>query len=285
MRTYLECIPCVMTQGLNAARLATPDENLHEQVLRTLSAELSEVDWSGTPMVLGRIAQRLVEELTGRRDPYLSIRQRCNAEALALYPRLKQLVRDADDPLLTAVKIAVAGNIIDFGVASHEFDVENTLQEVLGSPFAVDDYERFAQRLSSGRSVLYLADNAGEIVFDRVLIEQMNGVDITVAVKSEPFINDAILTDAQASGLTEVAKVIEVPLHPETSEQMRQAWESADIIISKGQANYEAFSEMDGAIFFLLLAKCSVLAGHIGVRKGDMVLLDGASRTAKQPEN
>ncbi len=288
MRTYLECIPCVMTQGLNAARLATPDEKVHEQVLRALSAELAEADWSGTPMALGRIAQRLVEELTGRQDPYLSVRERCNAEALALYPRLKQLVRHADDPLLTAVKIAVAGNIIDFGVASHEFDVEDTLQEVLSSPFAVDDYEPFVRQLSGGRTVLYLADNAGEIVFDRILIEQMKDiqdVDVTVAVKNEPFINDAVLTDARASGLNEAAQVIEVPLYPETSEQMRQAWESADVIIAKGQANYEAYSEMDGPLFFLLLAKCDVLAKHIGVGKGDMVLLDGAKRRAKQPHH
>ena len=278
MKAYLDCIPCIITQGLKTARLATADEDVHEQVVRTLVKELGEADWSATSMELGRIAQRVAQEATNCPDPYRAIREQSNAEALALYPRLRKTAAEADDPLQTAARIAIAGNIIDFGVASHVIDVEATLARVLNGSFAVDHYDRFARRLRGASSVLYLADNAGEIVFDRVLIEQMANADVTVAVKNEPFINDAMLSDAEAAGLTDLVDVIQVPIYPDTSEALQQAWASADLIVAKGQANYEAYSEAAGPLFFLLLAKCDLIARHVGVSKGDMILLDRRSR-------
>ncbi len=273
MRTLLDCIPCVVRQGVQAARLATADVNTQRRVVKALLGELAEADLSGTPMDLGQIVQRVVREVTHCADPYQAVRQRSNAEALLLYPRLRQIVTAASDPLLSAAKAAVAGNIIDFGALAEGFDLEATLDHVLHSPFAVDDSHLLTQHLRTASTVLYLADNAGEIVFDRLLIEQLPVERVVVAVRGEPFINDALLADAQAVGLTEVARVIGAPLPPATTEEFDRVWGSAELVIAKGQANYEAYSEAGGVIFFLLLAKCECIAHDIGVRRGDAVLL------------
>ena len=271
MKAFLDCFPCAVGQALRAARIATDDEQVHRAAVVAALRELADVDSQATPMELGRIAQRIAKQVTGCRDPYAEIKKQSNSEALRLYPHLKQIVQVSDDPLRTATKIAIAGNIIDFG-APHKIDVEAALERVLASDFAVDDYGLFAQRLADAPRVLYLADNAGEIVFDRVLIEEIPAAEVTVAVKDQPFINDVLLADATVTGLTDVARVIEVPIYPDTSPQLEDAWAWADLIIAKGQANYEAYSDADGLIFFLLLAKCDCVARDVGVNLGDMIL-------------
>ncbi len=278
MKAFLDCIPCIVQQGLRTARLVTSDEEVHRRVVVRLLSELGGADLSATPMELGQIAQRVAREVSDCPDAYATIRKDSNAEALRLYPRLKQIVAGADDALLAATKIAIAGNIIDFGAPAQDFDVEATLDRVLESTFAIDHYELFAQRLRSVSNLLYLADNAGEIVFDRVLVEHIPAEHIVVAVKSEPFINDALMEDARTTGLTDVAHVIEVPIYPDTSPQFEEAWGNAELIIAKGQANYEAYSDADGPLFFLLLAKCDFVAQHIGVNNGDMILLGRQKR-------
>jgi uncharacterized protein with ATP-grasp and redox domains len=241
--------------------------------MQALLAELSATDLTLTPVELGHIAQQIVARETGIADPYREARTRSNADALALYPRLKQSVRSSEEPLQTAARIAIVGNIIDLGAYGDGYDVEATLAQLLRSPFGRDDFARFRAAVERAETVLYLADNAGEIVFDRVLIEELSGKQTTVAVKGQPFINDAMLPDAQQVGLTDIARVIEVPIYPGTTEQLTAAWEAADVIISKGHANYESYDEAEGPLFFLLLAKCDFVAKSAGVSKGEMVLL------------
>lgn len=272
MKAFVDCIPCAVRQALRAARIASDDERDHRAVVTRVTRELASVDPNATPMELGQIAQRAACELTGCADPYVAIKKQSNEEAWQLYPRLKEMVRAADDPLCTATKIATAGNVIDFGTPYH-IDVEETLGRAMTSEFGVDDYELFAERLADAARVLYLTDNAGEIVFDRVLIEELPTEQVVVAVKDKPFINDALLADAVAVGLTELVKVIEVPLYPDRSRQFDDTWAWADLIVAKGQANYEVYSEAEGLIFFLLLAKCDSVAEDAGVRVGDMILL------------
>lgn len=272
MRAFLDCMPCIIRQGLQSARLTSADESQQRQVMQKLLAELSQADPSATPVALGLIAQSVAEEVTGCRDAYAGVREQCNRDALRLYPRLKEIVESADDRLLTAAKLAIAGNIIDFGALGEDFDIEGTISRVLASPPSVDDYPKFVERVREASRVLYLADNAGEIVFDRVLVEELSRKQVTVAVRSRPYINDAILADAETVGLTDVARVIGAPIHPETSPELKEAWRAADLIVAKGQANYESYSEAEGPIFFLLIAKCDFVASDIGVNKGDIIL-------------
>ena len=273
MEAFLDCIACTVTQGLRTARYSSDDPEVQERVMRGILAEFAGADLALTPVELGHIALKVAARETGVADPYRDVRIRSNADALRLYPRLKDIVRASDGPLQTATRIAIAGNIIDFGAVGEDFDVEATVERVLKRPFARDDFGRFAEAVNGAESVLYLADNAGEIVFDRVLMEEMPGRRLTVAVKAEPFINDAMLADAQQVGLGEVAAIIEAPIYPGSNEALARAWREADLIISKGQANYEAYNEAEGPLFFLVLAKCDFVGLSVGVAKGEMMLL------------
>ena len=273
MKAFLDCVACTLGQALRTVRHCTNDPSVQRRVMHALLAELAETDLTLTPVELGHIAQRIVASETGVGDPYREARRRSNAEALALYPRLKAIVRSSEEPLQTAAKIAIVGNIIDLGAYGDDYDVEGTLAQLLQSPFGRDDFAPFREAVAHARTVLYLADNAGEIVFDRVLIEELSGKEITVAVKSQPFINDAMLPDAKQVGLADIARVIEVPIYPGTTEEFAATWEAADVIVSKGHANYESYDEASGPLFFLLLAKCDFVARSAGVSRGEMVLL------------
>ncbi len=270
MKLYLDCIPCIIGQALVSARLVTKDEKLQKQALSAAIKAVSEAEWGPTPMAVAKIVHRRVREALNCSDPYAQIKREHNTEALALYPRLQQLVAEADEPLQTAVKIAMAGNIMDLGVLQ-EFDVEATLEQVLKRPFAIDDYAAFKRDVELAQRVLYVADNAGEIVFDRMLLEQLQNKEITLAVKDQPFINDAMMADAVQVGIDELAEVIEVGPGAGV-EAFGPKWDAADLIVLKGQANYEAYSTARGPLYFLLLAKCELVAGEAGVQKGDMIL-------------
>ena len=281
MESFLDCLPCIVGQCVRAARFATDDERLQRRALNVVLEHLTEADLTRTPIDISLEPHRIVRAVTGCADPYAELRERSNADALALYPRLKSLVAESDDPLMTALRIAAAGNIMDFGALA-SFDVEAALDRALTEPFAIDHSQAFRGRLAESQRVLYLADNAGEIVFDRVLLEELGERELVVAVKSDLFINDALLADAMQVGLDEVARLIEVPPGADRPELFLGEWERADIIISKGQANYEALREARGPLFLLLIIKCPVLAADAGVDGGSMVLVSAEAAQGKQ---
>jgi len=271
VKAKLECLPCVARQALASARIATDNPELQGKIVQAAFGKLSQAGLDVTPMELGGIVQRTVRSMAGVEDPYRDIKRRSNAFALRKYPQLKKLVAAADNPLAVATKIAITGNIIDFGVPQR-LDVEKALDQILHTPFAVNDFALFAERVAAVDNILYLGDNAGEIVFDRILIEQFSPARVTVTVKNEPFINDAMEADAQAAGLDESVRILPIPIYPETTEEFEQAWSAADLIIAKGQANYEAYSDASGPLFFLLVAKCDMVARELGVSVGDLIL-------------
>ena len=271
MQTKLECLPCFARQALASARIATDNRELQGKIIQAVFGKLSQATLDATPMEFGGVVQRTVRDLTGVDDPYLDIKQQSNIFALDKYPEMKQLVASAEVPLAVATKIAITGNIIDFGVPER-LDIEEPLNRIMHTPFAVDDFELFADRISEADSILYLGDNAGEIVFDRVLIEELSASEITLTVKDEPFINDAMVADAQAAGFDESIRILPVPIYPQTTEEFEIAWSAADLIIAKGQANYEAYSQASGPLFYLLVAKCNMVARELGVSVGDLVL-------------
>jgi uncharacterized protein with ATP-grasp and redox domains len=209
-------------------------------------------------------------------DPYRDDKELATELALALYPELKEKVRVADDSLEMAVRIAIAGNIIDLGVAD-SYDLEATLQRVLTQAFAINDLDALRSALKQSDSILYLADNAGETVFDRVLIETL-GFPVSYVVKAAPIINDATRKDAVAAGIDRVANIIDngsgAPgtLLDQCSKLFCTQFAEADLIIAKGQANYESLSNSSAPIFFLLQAKCNVIARDLWVVEGGTIL-------------
>ena len=288
MRTYLDCIPCFFKQALQAARISGADLEMQREVLGQLSQLVADFSYDTSPVEMGRVIYSMISKVTGKKDPYKEIKEESNRLALRIYPELKKRVRESKNPLLTAVMLAIKGNLIDFNlkdgeeisseidrIANHNFDLE-----ISGSN-KLFDYQHFYQSLLKSHSILYLADNAGEVVFDRVLIEQL--VDdyeknILYVVKGKPALNNALVNDAIYCGINSVANVIScgadcpgVLLELCSSEFMR-LFEEAEMIISKGQCNYEALSEETSPLFFLLIAKCPVIAKHIGCEIGDFIL-------------
>ena len=280
MRTYFDCIPCMIRQSLDAVRLITKDESIHERVLREVLRVTSTSDLQKTPPEMGQKIHRLIRQLTEFDDPYRQMKKRFNTFALVLYPKLKLIVAESMEPLETAVRLAIAGNIIDLGVKSllKTHDIDKTIDEVLKVELDLSIFEDLKKEAATAKSILYLADNAGEIVFDRILIEQLGPERIKFAVKGRPVINDATIDDAQETGLTDLVRVISNgDDSPGTilrfcSEEFRHYFEEADLIIAKGQGNYESLSEVDKNIFFLLKAKCSVIANHLNCEVGAPVL-------------
>ena len=286
MRIFLDCIPCFVRQALDSARLATNDERIHEQVVREVLRLAADLDMSQSPPAIGQQIHRLIRKLINNNDPYRELKQRFNRLALRLCVELEERVRTSEDPLETAVRLAIAGNIIDLGVKTSikESDIERIIKDCLTADFDNQQIEEFRNAISQTGKILYLADNAGEIVFDRLLIEQMPAEKVTVVVKGAPIINDATIEDAEFAGLTEMVEVIDngsdVPgtILETCSQTFRERFEDADLIIAKGQGNYETLSDADKDIFFILKAKCPVIAGDLGCEVGEMILQRSKSR-------
>jgi len=280
MQIYLDCIPCFLRQTLDAARLATDDEQIHEQVVRNVLRLAADLDMSQSPPAIGQQIHRLIRELVGEEDPYHRIKKRFNDLALKLYPELRMQIVGSDERLETAIRLAIAGNIIDFGVKSslEEADLETAISESLAADFQSAQLESFQDSVTKAEEILYLCDNAGEIVFDRLLIEQLPYEKVTVVVKGRPVINDATMEDANVAGLTRIVEVIDngsdAPgtILESCSEEFRRRFAEADLIIAKGQGNYETLSDVEKDMFFILKAKCPVIARDLGCEVGEMIL-------------
>jgi len=290
MKIFLDCIPCFVRQALDAARLATDDEQIHEQVVRNILRLTADLDMSQSPPVMGQKIHRLIRELVGMEDPYHKIKKQFNELALKLYSELRKLIIGSEDPLETAIRLAIAGNIIDFGVNSklQESELEKTISECLAAEFSDMQLKPFQQAVNEAEEILYIADNSGEIIFDRLLIEQLPYEKITVVVKGRPVINDATMKDAELAGLPKVVEVIDngsdAPgtILESCSQYFRDRFAYADLIIAKGQGNYETLSEVNKNIFFILKAKCPVISRDLGCEVGEMILR--RSKTFEQEE-
>ncbi len=277
MKAYLECYPCFFKQILQTVREITSDEEQIKEVLAAFGQYIQHIPAEATPPEIGREVYRIISEKTGKADPYRELKKKCTREALALYPYLKEKIGASEDPLFTAARLAIAGNVIDFGVNAR-FDLNKDLDVHLSQKLAIDHFREFRRTLEQSCRVLYLADNAGETVFDRIFIEEM-GKPVVYAVRERPIINDALIQDALDAGLDNVAEIVssgtDAPgtILPFCSRDFLNVYDSADLIISKGQGNYEGLSDEARPVFFLLKAKCEVIAQDIGVDRGGLILM------------
>jgi uncharacterized protein with ATP-grasp and redox domains len=276
MKTYLDCIPCFFEQALRTVRAATDDEKIQKQLLDELGSMLKSISLGSTPPETGRMIYRRIAEITGNPDPYHELKHESTRRALDLYPSLKRTIEESEDSLLTAIRIAIAGNVMDFG-ANATYDIDDAIDEGLVKEFRICEYTAFRRRLAGAEHVLYIGDNAGETVFDRLLLETMNKPAV-YAVREIPVINDATAEDAIEAGLDKVATIMssgtDAPgtILSTCSREFRQALNEAEFIIAKGQGNYEALSNERHTIFFLLKVKCKIIADDMGVFQGDILL-------------
>jgi len=286
MKTELDCIPCFVRQTLETVRYATAYSDLQRSVFNEVLLFLKDADFDLSPPEIGRHICYLIKAITGSDDPYSKIKERDNLSALEVYGYLKRLAYHSANPLELGAKLAVAGNMIDFGANQRPKRIEDVLSALDKMSFFINHFESLVRDLRDAQKILYLADNAGEIVFDKFFLEMIrrnlsNGedLDITVAVRGKPIINDATKSDAFAIGMDEVAGVIDngddTPgtVLDRTSAVFRRYVDKADLIISKGQGNYETLDTSEKPIYFLFQVKCPVLAGKIKANEGEFVII------------
>ncbi len=216
--------------------------------------------------------------IIGITNPYEKKKVESNSQSLLLYKKLRIKVLESSDPFIMALRLAIAGNIIDYG-ANASFDIEETIKKVIISDFAIDHSKELIQKIKTSSRILYIGDNAGEIVFDKLLIEMIMHPHMTFAVRGSHVLNDATIEDAKQVGMNLVADVIsngyDAPstLLSECSEEFMHYYNEADLIISKGQGNYEGLmNENDSRIFHLLMVKCDVIAELLNVKKDSFVV-------------
>jgi uncharacterized protein with ATP-grasp and redox domains len=280
VKTELECLPCFFGQITRTLNYAGVNGDRGRSILRKAEKIIERASLDEVPARTTTLIHRILREETGV-DPYKQVKDSYNRIALERLTRLRRMAAEKPDRLEGGVRIAIAGNVIDFGIYE-SFDLDRSLSESFLLPLSSIDYHNFAQAAANARRILFLCDNAGEIVFDRVLIETLRdrGKDVTAVVKGSPVINDATLDDASAAGLTECAVVIDNgndgigTLLEACSQKFMDAYRSADLIISKGQANYETLvQEKDVRTFFLFKVKCPVVARVLNRENGDIVLM------------
>lgn len=279
MKTSLDCIACFIRQALDAAKLVSKDASVSERILRETLRWASEMDLDQPAPIMGQRIHRRLRRIIGMRDPYQEVKNRQNRMALALLRELETEIETAADPLITALRLAIAGNVIDMGINGKvtESDVRESVRQALTEPF-VGEQNEFRKAVAEARDILYLADNAGEIAFDRLLIEQLSPSRVTVAVRGAPIINDATIADAREVRLHEIVEIIDngsdAPgtLLDDCSQKFKRLFTEADLIIAKGQGNFETLSDDPRNIFFLFKVKCPVIAAHVGLPVGTHVL-------------
>ena len=283
MRTYLDCLPCFMSQIVRVGRMLGLAEEDCLALLREFAGRFDEIELSDPPPKVSIALYEMIGRRLGLADPFREFKREHTERALRLYPRLREKVAAATAPLSLAARLAVAGNVIDFGVAS-EFDLEAEIEQVVdGGAFGRWQEEEFFSALARADWLLYLGDNAGETVFDRLFIETLVerfGIKVRFVVRGGPIINDATLEDARAAGLEDCAELVSSGCPaPGTVLELctpafRSLFASAPLIVSKGQGNFETLSENPAPIFFLLKAKCPVVAGHLKARLGELLLVE-----------
>lgn len=284
MKVYYECAPCFLRQAKEALDLATDDESVKMEVMEKLvKIVFNDFNREAVSNEVGTKIHRTIKDKTGNEDPYLIEKRKGNEIAFKFLPKIKEIIKDNDE-LETYIKAAIVGNIIDFGALGVDFDIENGIIENMEKEIALNHVSELENELKSSKNVLYLADNNGEIVFDKLFIEKIKeyNVEVTVALKEKPILNDACIEDAVQIGLNEIAELVSTGtdsigiIYGDISKEFNEIFKNADMVIAKGLGNYEGLTAMelgDKPVFSLLNAKCTPIAKDIGVNLGDNVVL------------
>lgn len=287
MRTYYECLPCFVNQALGALKNcdATSDQTM--KTMRSVFCELADIDYEAPPPVTAQKIHRMISKIVGNKDPYAHQKQHFNQFAVELLASVKKTLDLKQDIFSVKVKLAIAANIIDFGKNNNlcENDVLSCFEKAREVPLDSVALAGLKESIHDADSILFLCDNAGEIVFDRFLVEEMPFKKIICAVRGAPVINDATFDDAHATGLTEIVRVIsngsDAPgtVLEDCSPEFRQVLDGADVIIAKGQGNFETLSGITNKrIYFLFQVKCPVVGRDTGYPVGSFLILDNQSR-------
>jgi uncharacterized protein with ATP-grasp and redox domains len=282
MKLHLECIPCYLRQALEAIQMATDDKELQEKILRKCLITASKFNLSDSGFILHTKIQKVIKRMLQDSDPYREVKEKYNHIVLGLVDGLEEIVRKSEDRFETSLRISLAGNIIDFGpdVALSSEVVQEAIRKSLHQRLDESKVRLLKKSIGDAKKILFIGDNAGEIVLDRIFIENLPRDKITYAVRGGPALNDATMEDAEMSGMTDSVRVITSGLDMPAavldfcSDEFLSEYKKSDLIIAKGQGNYESLCDEEKNIFFLLKIKCPVVAGNFNgkYKLGDIVV-------------
>jgi uncharacterized protein with ATP-grasp and redox domains len=279
-----------MQLAINAAKLSGLNDAETKKIIDAYGQFIPTHDMNKTAPELAAFIQKQLVLVIQKEDPYAHIKAHSNQAALAIYEKLVDFANASSDKLRSGVAVACAGNIIDYGVATLDFDVEEEIASIVHQIEELADeehshlfqIEELKEALRASKKVLFVGDNAGEIVFDKLLLtiikELYPHLELFFAVRGAPILNDVIVQDALDCGIDEVATIIDsgVPtpalILELASKEFLELYPSFDLIISKGQGNFEALTETDGPIFYLFITKCQAIMDEIGSSMRQIVL-------------
>lgn len=287
MNIRYQCLPCLVNQAIRVAELTNASDR--DELFRKVFSYMSQLDFSRTnPEVVGAVF-RMLKQHIGADDPYRDTRHYYNSMLMEQEPSFETAIAGAIDPFLQAIRFSILGNIIDFGPMHNTTmdDVRLVFAQQGASPLTIDHSAALRNDISRAKTLLYLGDNCGEIVLDKLLIKQIHQLnpDLTIwfGVRGTPVVNDSIAEDAYSVEIDRYARIISNgddslgTVLDRCSPEFREVFDRADVIIAKGQANYESLSEIRSRnIYLLLMTKCSVIAGDIGVPTGSLVCMQNA---------
>mgnify|MGYP001130173014 CR=1 FL=1 len=288
MKIGVDCPQCLIHRGfIEINRATTDDEKRIETTIAVLKTIVENLNPNAVPGVIGTLREKVIKRQTGNLDIYATDRLASNEHALRLLPDLMERVSRVDDDLerfRMATRFSAIGNLIEFDILGYSVDMDRFEDHINSTKFGIDNSDEAFKLAKSAKRVLFLTDNAGEIVFDRLLVEQLKraGSYVTVAVKGAPIMNDATMDDAVQSGIDKVAdRVITTGeacvglMLIETSEDFRKALSESDLVIAKGMGHYETMTDRSWTqpVLHVLVAKCRPVATHLGVERGQGAIL------------
>jgi uncharacterized protein with ATP-grasp and redox domains len=280
-----DCYVCIYTQALNITKRLNLDENISSKILREVAGILSKYDISVTPPEIAKEVYEFIEKSLNNPDPFLKEKRESIKKALELKPILEEKLNTSENPLFDAVKIAIAGNIIDLGV-NQVYDLESEIKNIFNMEFRHNDFDELKSKLKNAKTLCYLADNSGENVFDEILIKTIKKlypeIKVYYVVRGKPIINDVTVKDLEGLEINSLAEVVDSGVGTPgfslkfANKKSKDIFYNIDVVISKGMGNFEVlFGECGREVFYLFKVKCDVVASACGCKKGDNVILKG----------
>lgn len=283
MKIAYDCYPCMLKSFINMSRILDIDDDTVGRVLSKVMKYLSTINLNISAPNISKNMQRIIREELNNPDPYKELKKEYNNLIINLDKDIKNIINKSADKFDTLLRLAIGGNIIDFG-AIQKFDVIETLNHMLKAELVIDKSKELYEDIKKAETILYLGDNCGEIVLDTYFAEYISKelnpkAKLYYSVRGMPILNDATEDDAYYVGMDKYAKIINTGdnapgvLYEYLSDEYKEIYNNADVIISKGMGNFESLSDRDENIYFLLIAKCELVADHLGVKKGDPVVV------------
>jgi len=275
------CVSCIINQSHKVANAIRADAMLHGRLVGAVEELSKDFSYSHTPVQIASYVYEKMAQIAEKSDLYDEVKALSTQKALSFAPELREKLRNAENPLLVATKIAVAGNVIDLAAAV-EFDLKEELERIFLTNFAHDDFELFVKELQNAKHVVILGDNVGEHIFDYIFIQELKKlypeIHYDYFVRGVPIINDVTMKEAREAGFDKLCGVVDSGVntpgfdYARANQNAKDIFDAADLVISKGMGNYESLTPSHrGKICFLLKVKCSVVAKSLQKEIGDII--------------